>query len=144
MNGLLSTLFFTTTLQVSDIPRTDFDSIKDYFDSFLLKKPQGTILEGYIRIGDGWAQDNGIYEFTMGATGQVVKARYSFMYLQDPVDGKWKIGHHHSSQMPEGITVAQKIDENQVRNLFQLVSTSSKQETNKRTNDNKMSVGRHI
>ncbi|KAG7344778.1 calcium/calmodulin dependent protein kinase II association-domain containing protein [Nitzschia inconspicua] len=105
---------------VSDIPRTDFDSIKNYFDSFLLKKPQGTILEGYIRIGDGWAQDNGIYEFTMGATGDVVKARYSFMYVQDPVDGKWKIGHHHSSQMPEGITVAQKIDKNQVRNLFKL------------------------
>ena len=44
---------------VSDTPRTDFDSIKDYFDSFLLKKPQGKILEGDIRIGDGWAQDAG-------------------------------------------------------------------------------------
>lgn len=40
---------------VSDQPRTDFDSAKDYFDSFLLKKPQGTILEGSIHIGDGWA-----------------------------------------------------------------------------------------
>ena len=27
---------------VSDTPRTDFDSIKDYFDAFLLQKPQGT------------------------------------------------------------------------------------------------------
>jgi uncharacterized protein (TIGR02246 family) len=103
---------------VSDIPRTDFDSIKDYFDAFLLKKPQGEIVEGFIRIGDGWAQDNGIYEFTMGATGEKVKARYTFMYVQE--DGKWKIGHHHSSQMPEGITVAQKIDTNGVRNLFNL------------------------
>ena len=119
MTIFLSTCFASTKTQVSDIPRTDFDSIKDYFDSFLLKKPQGEILEGYIRIGDGWAQDNGIYEFTMGATGDVVKARYSFMYVQDD-DGKWKIGHHHSSQMPEGITVAQQIDENQVRNLFNL------------------------
>jgi uncharacterized protein (TIGR02246 family) len=103
---------------VSDIPRTDFDSIKDYFDSFLLKKPQGEIVEGFIRIGDGWAQDNGVYEFTMGATGQKVKARYSFMYVKE--EGKWKIAHHHSSQMPEGITVAQKIDKNEVRNLFNL------------------------
>ena len=47
---------------VSDTPRTDFASIKDYFDSFLLKQPQGKILEGDIRIGDGWAQDAGIYE----------------------------------------------------------------------------------
>jgi hypothetical protein len=26
---------------VSDEPRTDFDSVKDYFDAFLKKKPQG-------------------------------------------------------------------------------------------------------
>lgn len=109
-----------TNKKVSDIPRTDFDSIKDYFDAFLLKQPQGEILESYIRIGDGWAQDNGIYEFTMGATGDVVKARYSFLYVPDESTGKWKIGHHHSSQMPEGITVAQPITENQVRNLFTL------------------------
>ena len=44
---------------VSDVPRTDFDSIKDYFDAFLLKEPQGEILSGDIRIGDGWAQDAG-------------------------------------------------------------------------------------
>jgi len=44
---------------VSDVPRYDFDSIKDYFDAFLLKEPQGEILEGDIRIGDGWAQDCG-------------------------------------------------------------------------------------
>eukprot|EP00584_Thalassiosira_punctigera_P006243 CAMPEP_0172526444 /NCGR_PEP_ID=MMETSP1067-20121228/1371_1 /TAXON_ID=265564 ORGANISM="Thalassiosira punctigera, Strain Tpunct2005C2" /NCGR_SAMPLE_ID=MMETSP1067 /ASSEMBLY_ACC=CAM_ASM_000444 /LENGTH=147 /DNA_ID=CAMNT_0013309967 /DNA_START=22 /DNA_END=462 /DNA_ORIENTATION=- len=38
---------------VSDTPRTDFDSVKDYFDAFLLKKPQGKILDGKINIGDG-------------------------------------------------------------------------------------------
>jgi hypothetical protein len=27
---------------VSDQPRTNYDAVKDYFDSFLLKKPQGT------------------------------------------------------------------------------------------------------
>jgi hypothetical protein len=51
---------------VSNVPRTDFDSIKDYFDAFLLKQPQGQILEGDVRIGEGWAQDAGVYEFTMG------------------------------------------------------------------------------
>jgi hypothetical protein len=47
---------------VSDVPRTDFEGLKDYFDGFLLKEPQGKILEGDIRIGDGWCQDAGIYE----------------------------------------------------------------------------------
>ena len=47
---------------VSDTPRTDYSTIKDYFDGFLLKQPQGTILDGNILIGDGWAQDMGIYE----------------------------------------------------------------------------------
>lgn len=46
-----------------------------------------------------WCQDNGIYEFTMGATGDKVKGRYTFVYVYE--DGEWKISHHHSSVMPE-------------------------------------------
>ena len=46
-----------------------------------------------------WCQDVGIYEFTMGATGDKVKGRYSFVYVWE--DGQWKISHHHSSVMPE-------------------------------------------
>jgi len=103
---------------VSDTPRTDFDSIKDYFDAFLLKEPQGEILSGDIRIGDGWAQDAGIYEFTMGATGDKVKARYSYVYVYE--GGQWKISHHHSSVMPEGIDIATPIKKEEVQNLFHL------------------------
>ena len=103
---------------VSDTPRTDYDLIKDYFDSFLTKKPQGTILDGNIRIGNNWAQDAGIYEFTMGVDGSKVKARYSFVYVYE--DGQWKIAHHHSSIMPEGIAVGQPITEDEVKNLFSL------------------------
>lgn len=103
---------------VSDIPRTDFASIKDYFDAFLLKKPSGKIIEGKIMKGNNWAQDVGIYEFTMGATGQKVKARYSYVYVYE--DGDWKISHHHSSMMPEGIAMASPITESEVRGLFEL------------------------
>eukprot|EP00586_Coscinodiscus_wailesii_P002762 CAMPEP_0172477382 /NCGR_PEP_ID=MMETSP1066-20121228/471_1 /TAXON_ID=671091 /ORGANISM="Coscinodiscus wailesii, Strain CCMP2513" /LENGTH=210 /DNA_ID=CAMNT_0013235821 /DNA_START=84 /DNA_END=712 /DNA_ORIENTATION=- len=88
---------------VSDTPRTDFDSVKDYFDAFLLKKPQGKIIEGYIKIGDGWASDTGIYEFTMGIDGSKVRGRYSYVYTYE--DGAWKIYHHHSSVLPEGIAL---------------------------------------
>ena len=84
---------------VSDTPRTTDALIKDYFDSFLLKKPQGEILSGDIMIGTNWAQDAGIYEFTMGIDGSKVKGRYTFVYVFE--DGEWKISQHHSSVMPE-------------------------------------------
>mmetsp|Transcript_14751 Transcript_14751/g.31341 ORF Transcript_14751/g.31341 Transcript_14751/m.31341 type:complete len:486 (-) Transcript_14751:163-1620(-) len=103
---------------VSDQPRTNYDSVKDYFDSFLLKKPQGKILDGKIHIGDGWASDMGVYEFTMGATGDKVKARYTYNYIKE--DGIWKIQHHHSSVMPEEIAMGKAITEDEVRGLFSL------------------------
>jgi hypothetical protein len=80
---------------------------EDYFDAFLLKKPQGVILKSWIKVGKCglWAQDNGIYEFTMGTTGDVWKARYTFVYALEN-DDEWKIVHHHSSVMPEGMLVA--------------------------------------
>ena len=85
---------------VSDTPRNTTALITNYFDSFLLKKPQGVILSGDIILGCNWAQDAGIYEFTMGADGSKVKARYSYVYIWE--DSQWKISHHHSSVMPEG------------------------------------------
>lgn len=103
---------------VSDTPRTDFDSIKDYFDAFLLKQPQGEIIDGHIRIGQGWAQDAGIYEFTMRSSGDKVRARYTYTYVQE--DGQWKIAHHHSSVMPEGIDIARPIEKEEVQTLFHL------------------------
>merc|ERR1711966_443861 len=63
---------------VSDVPRTDYDS-----------------------SGPDWCMDDGIYEFKFGATGDIVKARYSFVYTRD--GDSWKIAHHHSSQMPEEV-----------------------------------------
>ncbi len=44
---------------LSDVPRNDFEGIKDYFVHFLEKKPTGKILEGEIFIGNNWAQDAG-------------------------------------------------------------------------------------
>ena len=102
---------------VSDVPRADYDSIKDYFVNFLQLKPQGEILESYVTTGENWCKDVGIYEFTMGATGDKVKARYSFVYVHE--DGQWKIAHHHSSKMPEAPT-GKQISEDEVRSLFYL------------------------
>jgi uncharacterized protein (TIGR02246 family) len=102
---------------VSDTPRKDFATIKDYFDNFLKMKPQGKILDSKVIVGEDWAMDAGIYEFTMGATGAVVKARYSYVYVNE--DDGWKIAHHHSSVMPEGIPKGpQPISKEEVQSLF--------------------------
>ena len=102
---------------LSDRPRNDYEAIKDYFVHFLEKKPDGKILEGEIYVGNNWAQDAGIYEFTF-EDGSKVKARYSFVYVWE--DGKWMISHHHSSLMPEEVTRVQKITKDEVRALFGL------------------------
>ncbi|KAL7553762.1 hypothetical protein ACHAWF_017087 [Thalassiosira exigua] len=101
---------------VSDRPRTDYASVKDYFDAFLLKEPRGRILEGSVYVGDGWASDAGIY--AMGATGDKVKARYTFNYVVE--GGAWKIQHHHSSVMPEEVAAGKATSEDEVRGLFGL------------------------
>jgi len=65
---------------ISDVPRTDYYSIRSYFVVFCKKERQGKILQSYVTVGHNWCMDGGIYEFTMGATGDKVKARYSFVY----------------------------------------------------------------
>ena len=103
---------------LKDDVRTDFAGIKDYFDLFLQNEPRGRIVEGYIEVGDDWATDIGIYEFTFGTTGAVVQGRYSYFY-EPQEDGTWMILHHHSSMLPEP-TQPQDISEDEVKALFGL------------------------
>jgi hypothetical protein len=86
---------------VSDEPRNTTALIKDYFDDFLLKEPQGVILYSDPEPGCNQAHDMGVYEFTFGKDGSKVKARYSYGYQYFPATNEWKITHHHSSVMPE-------------------------------------------
>ena len=72
---------------------------EDYFHHFLRNRPSGKIDQRLIEIGCNSAVDAGIYTFTFGKTGAVVKARYSYTYAWN---GKsWLITSHHSSAMPE-------------------------------------------
>jgi uncharacterized protein (TIGR02246 family) len=83
---------------LSDQPRTDHDSIVDYFSHFLEKRPHGEISQREILIGCNMLQDAGLYTFRF-ADGETAQARYSFIYVFE--DGEWKISHHHSSLLPE-------------------------------------------
>ncbi|KAG7344777.1 signal peptide protein [Nitzschia inconspicua] len=101
---------------ISDEPRMDEASITDYFVTFLKSKPQGVITDGVITCGKGWCKDAGVYEFTMGATGTKVLARYSFVYVLE--GGEWVIAHHHSSMMPEPILKKrQELDEDLAKEM---------------------------
>ena len=85
---------------VSNTPRLTPAEKEDYFVHFLKSQPSGVIDLRQIDISGDIAVDSGLYTFTMGATGDVVKARYSFVYKQ--IGDEWLIISHHSSAMPEG------------------------------------------
>jgi hypothetical protein len=102
--AFFSYFFVCVDISLKDIPRDTPQKIEDYFVAFCKLRPQGTILESFVQIGPKWCKDSGIYEFEMGATGETVKARYTFIYKYE--DGQWKIAHHHSSAMPEGMMAA--------------------------------------
>jgi uncharacterized protein (TIGR02246 family) len=88
---------------VSNKPRTTAAEIRDYFVSFLKNSPVGTIDSSTIDLGCNVATRVGTWtvRLTNPDTGAAadVKARYSFIYKYE--NGKWKIDHLHSSQMPE-------------------------------------------
>jgi uncharacterized protein (TIGR02246 family) len=88
---------------VSNTPRTDHASIRDYFVGFLKPSPVGTINSSTVKIGCNTAARVGTWTVTVTdpSTGAKtdIKARYSFLYRIE--DGTWKIDHLHSSMMPE-------------------------------------------
>ena len=105
---------------LSDRVRTDFLGIRDYFVDFLAKKPRGEILESHIEIGSDYATDIGRYKFCFAVDGSCAEGRYSYFYTPQS-DGTWKILHHHSSLMPEGMVAkGESITEQEVKDLFQL------------------------
>ena len=84
---------------LSNTPRLTSAEKEDYFTHFLKNKPTGAIDMRHIDIAGDVAVDSGLYSFSMGASGETVKARYSFVYKWD--GQQWLIISHHSSAMPE-------------------------------------------
>ncbi|QGQ18057.1 SgcJ/EcaC family oxidoreductase [Cellulomonas sp. JZ18] len=70
-----------------------------YFEHFLANDPSGSVDEGVVRVlGKDVATYSGLYTFTFAATGDVVHARFTFVYERD--HGGWEIVEHHSSLVP--------------------------------------------
>lgn len=87
---------------VSNRVRHDHAEIRDYFVSFLKKRPYGTINEANVRELGDVAICSGVYTFALTTDGDTsqVPCRFTFVYRRD--GGDWTIIEHHSSMMPEG------------------------------------------
>lgn len=84
---------------VSNRVRHNHAEIRDYFVSFLAKRPQGVIDESNVRfLADDLVINSGVYTFTFG-NGDQVSARFTYLYRH--IDNEWRIIEHHSSAMPE-------------------------------------------
>ena len=78
----------------------------------------------------------------MGATGKKVRGRYTFIYVFE--DGEWKISHHHSSVMPEGVITAAAITNDEVRGLFNLWNDALATEDPEKVAERYSTNGKHI
>lgn len=71
-----------------------------YFTHFLENNPTGVVTESTSRrLGPSSIENSGLYTFTMKKTGQVIPARFTFIYEYQ--HGQWEIVAHHSSRVPE-------------------------------------------
>lgn len=81
--------------------KMDFASIKAYFDPVVKRNPSVAILSRNVKIGQDFAMDVGIYEWTFGDDGSKKQARFTFVYVPNNDNGTWEIAHHHSSALPQ-------------------------------------------
>ncbi len=83
---------------LSNVPRDTPAEMRDYFEHFLQKGPQGKIDYRVLRSACDMAVDTGDYTFTF-KDGTSAAARFTFVYSY--VNGEWKIISHHSSLAPD-------------------------------------------
>ncbi len=83
----------------SDKPRLSAGEKEDYFRNFLAEKPSARIDMRQIEVSRDMASDTGLYTFTLGKSGKMIRARYSFVYRR--YGQRWLIVSHHSSVLPE-------------------------------------------
>ena len=85
---------------VSDRVRYTNAQIRDYFEAFVARQPQGVVEERVVHpLGETYVATSGVYMFAFGDGSTNVRARFTFVYTRTEA-GVWKILHHHSSATP--------------------------------------------
>lgn len=100
---------------ISDKPRTTPQEILEFYQLFLWSRPRARALQSYVTVSTHYCKDVGVLEYALkdsqGHIQQRIRERYSFLYVYDEAGG-WKIAHHHSSVMPDGVQEAgRRIDD---------------------------------
>ncbi|MET3139123.1 uncharacterized protein (TIGR02246 family) [Undibacterium sp. GrIS 1.2] len=91
---------------VSNQVRTTPAEITDYFEHFLVLKPTGVINYRQIRLLDvDSAIDSGVYTFDLTKDGKHSKVQARYTYVYKKVGNDWLILNHHSSAMPEQVSI---------------------------------------
>ena len=80
--------------------RHTHSEIREYFEHFLQKEPEGRVEEQNIRIYGEIAINSGLYTFAVKEDGapKEVRARFTFVYHR--FGAQWLIVEHHSSLLP--------------------------------------------
>jgi len=115
----------------------DPQAIEQFYEQYLQEQPQQRMLEGRVRVGNGWAEDAGVCEISTKG-GRVIKGRYSFVYVWE--NNQWKILHHYTSNNGLGVDMAgplstltpsssifssgDRMTNQRVQNLFRLLEDS--------------------
>jgi hypothetical protein len=86
----------------SNGPLAGHQAIKGYFaNNFLPLKPEATFDFNNAKIGGDCARPfaSGLYSFKLNSSGQVLQARYTYVFRKTgPTE--WLIAQHHSSLLP--------------------------------------------
>lgn len=88
---------------LSPLFKTGKEETEGYFEHFLQKDPQGSVVAEKIQtLTPGSYLHSGMYNFEVGPQDnrQIVEARFTFLWVLDE-NGEWKIAHHHSSVKPQ-------------------------------------------
>ncbi len=83
----------------SDEIITDRKGVKDYFEHFMAKDPEGELVseDGGKKLTDSIYVSGAKYNFNI--PDGVVNARYDMTWVKE--NGKWMISVHHSSLLPK-------------------------------------------
>lgn len=86
---------------VSNEVRHNHAEIAEYFERFLLKRPEGRLSESNVRIFGDMAINSGTYVFTLTIARKKVEVRARFTFVYRKYADGWQIIEHHSSVYPE-------------------------------------------
>ncbi len=83
----------------SNIERSGYTLILDYFNNLLKSKVDVEIITKHVYESESIATASGLYNFILN--DEKIEARFSFVFLK--IKKRWKILSHHSSILPEKI-----------------------------------------